>query len=468
MILEEVIKPLQHNSKLSRLMLLMSSSFEALGKEVDSLEVERISSIIHQVMSAKYRKYHNLDHVFQMVEGTDAIGVLSAIFHDTVYCQVDKRIHPYIKPFLEDFTVDEKYQCALPDLEQDECLEYCGRVFGFKSGQVLGPFTGLNEFLSAVSAARILKPFLNTWELVQLIVCIEATIPFRKKDQYGKNALDYLHERLQELCTHLNLKVSKKEIKSALYRCVILSINDVSGFFSTDFGLFLSQTWHLILENNPIFRNTMYSIKQYRLAIQRNIAFLSGLNEDIIIHQFDGFPNIREFSIKQRQIKLNLTNAIHYLQIKLVAVTVLEVLADLSGGSAPYLLFIGEERELPQFTRAPIEKFLPSISRHEPDYSHKNIIVHEILKFGRSRPAGFDFKHSPVGAFLYENMSPKEISESITMTNSLHEGNFDRKDFLLYFPSEILTPIIDGVAEMSWSRKKALLDLRDLVENHTV
>jgi len=64
------------------------------------------------------------------------------------------------------------------DAHGDILLAIATSIFGFKSHQTLLPFAGLNEFLSAMLACRELEKSLTLKQLVRIVVCIEATIPF--------------------------------------------------------------------------------------------------------------------------------------------------------------------------------------------------------------------------------------------------------------------------------------------------
>lgn len=435
-------------------------AYKDLDRPIDLLNIERFAVAIHQVMSARYRQYHNLQHVFNMVQGVDALGVLAVVFHDTVYVQVDRRVHPYLSPYLKEFAFNDKFEVTLPNLHSDFSLEICGKLFGFSEGMILDPFNGLNEFLSAVSAIRILEETLEPAQLIQIAACIEATIPFRPKSESGETQLGLLENRLKHLLKEQKISLSKDQIELALKRCVEIANLDIGGFHSRDFGFFLAQTWHLLLENNPIFKNSLYTIKQYGLALSKVELFLSSLRPENVVQQYKGYPIDKEFLRMRDQVKMNLTSAVEYLRVKMVSIAILEILAELSGGDAPYLMLIGEEVDLPQFTKAPIEEHIYITIRNALLDQGKNLVVHEILKFGRAFPSGFDFKHSPIASFIYEHMPMNKINDAITMTKGIYEKTIDRRDFLRFFPDTILNPIIEGVGMVAWSRKPQLLALQ--------
>ena len=82
-----------------------------------------------------------------------------------------------------------------------------------------------------------------------------------------------------------------------------------------------------------------------------------------------------------------------------------------------------------------------------------NEVVYYVLKHGRKAESSFDFNHSPVAAYLYENLSSDEVTEAIVKAQEFHEGKLDGDDFLKFFNPVVLEPIFKGVSEISWSRK---------------
>ena len=438
----------QYDSSLTRLMLALNQAFEKYSHHVDPLVIERFAGTIHQVMSARFRRFHTLEHIFDATKGLETLPLLAGFFHDVVYYQVDRRIHTLLVPYLGDFSLDEKTNlCVLPDLESERWLTIAGKVFGFKTGQTLNPFNGLNEFLSAVAAARILGNTLTEWEVIQMIACIEATIPFRG------NSFEPLKNRLIEIIAG---KVNEAEITKAVQAAVSLANQDICGFYNEDFGDFISGTWSLILENNPIFKNPLYTVKEYRQALQKVRGFLSSLKPEVVVQEWGGFPSTGDFQKMKDQVRTNLANALLYLDVNFVVMSLLEGIAEASGGDAPYALFVGEGNK--ESSKAPIERFL-LINQPAPVKTDFNKVVYQTLKTGRKDASSFDFKHSPVAAFIYENLSTEEMTKAIVLAREFHEKKIDLNSLLTHFRPEVLNPIIRGVGEVSWSRKEKLQQL---------
>ena len=441
---------LQNDSNLKRLMLLINQAYLDCSHPVDLLSIERLAELLYQVMNARYRIFHNIEHVFNTTQGREGVAIFAALFHDVIYHQVDKRIHPLLAGQLSEFTINEKTsECILPDLQSEKYLSFAAKIFGFKSGQSLNAFSGLNEFLSAVVAARLLKDTLSEWQIIHLIACIESTIPFRPQLSQGSNSYHILRKNIDDLNIELKLNLSEEILDNSIKACVALSNQDICGFYSEDFGEFISGTWNLILENNPIFKNPLYTVGEYGKALQKLHAFFSTLKTENVVHQWSHFPNDASYLKMKNQVASNLKNAIEYLELKLIEIVILEALAINSGGDAPYFLLIGESSS--SSTKAPIERFFPE--KNEVANPSMNAVVYNVLKKGRNEKSSFDFNHSPLAAYLYENLSPDELKSSINLAHDFHHGKIDSNHYIKSFRSELIKPIVKGVSEISWSRK---------------
>jgi hypothetical protein len=443
----------QFDSNLKRLMLLMNQSFEDCSLKVSPLATERLAEVVFQVMSARYRIFHNMEHIFSASEEMKGIGVFSALFHDIIYYQVDKRIHPLLLPYQNEFSINEKTnECILPELNSERWLSITSKIFGFKAGQTLNPFNGLNEFLSAVAAARMLSQYLSEWQTVQVITCIEATIPFRSQLEPDKNSFNLLRKKLSEVNQEYQLKASDADLDEAIKLSIALANRDISSFYSEDFGEFISGTWNLILENNPIFKNPLYTVSEYGNALQKVRGFFSTLKFENVVHEWGGFPSAQSLTEMKNQVSTNLNNAVLYLDLKLVEISILEVIANSTGGDAPYFLMIGESTEGSQ--QAPIERFFKDANIRANEKINETVFY--VLKQGRKAASSFDFSHSPVAAYLYEHLNDVEVKQAIQRAQEFHANKIDGKNFLNSFRSEVIDPIIRGVKEISWSRNASL------------
>jgi hypothetical protein len=190
---------------------------DRLQVEVSDSQLQQIAELIVQPMTGPWRYFHTPDHIFEVGGSTDPIEVLAALFHDLVYVQVDQSVNfnlaYYISPLIKEVKPIKgggKEHLKIRDrseLPPDSIFLLVISVFGFTPGQQLSPFAGQNEFLSAIVAAKALEPFLEAKILVQVIACIEATIPFQMPSEDGLTASDRLYKRLQETNDRFNLEL---------------------------------------------------------------------------------------------------------------------------------------------------------------------------------------------------------------------------------------------------------------------
>src|SRR6476469_5263954 len=136
------------------------SSIEQLGGRVDIPKLEQIAELIIQTMRGPWRYFHTQEHIFEVGGSVDAIEVLAALFHDLVYVQVDQGVSLNISCYISPFVKEVGGQLVIRELSQlpkDRMFETVAAVFGFVPAQPLSPFSGQNEFLSAIVAAKALE-----------------------------------------------------------------------------------------------------------------------------------------------------------------------------------------------------------------------------------------------------------------------------------------------------------------------
>merc|ERR1712151_90151 len=145
-------------TKMQRLVFEMKTSIQSLERHnVSNADLEDWACIIYECMSASSRTFHSVQHVFDISEAADPISKLAALFHDVIYYSIDggvvnDRVEELIGNVFVAVTKDGKDQVHITEEELDTNTYMVMDIFGFKPGQVLDPFKGLNEFLSAVVA----------------------------------------------------------------------------------------------------------------------------------------------------------------------------------------------------------------------------------------------------------------------------------------------------------------------------
>ena len=167
---------------------LVSKVFSDLGLEGSPLFYEELSVFINHVYGTRNRTFHDVYHALEVGEGCAPIGKLAALFHDVVYIQVDRSRSPALRDCFNVFDPKEGLELKIPEedvLTGDPWRVAITTLFGVKPGDTLKPFSGINEFLSAWVAIQKCRTHISNGDLLKLILCIEATVPFRTKTKEG-------------------------------------------------------------------------------------------------------------------------------------------------------------------------------------------------------------------------------------------------------------------------------------------
>ncbi len=145
----------------------------------------------------------------------------------------------------------------------DDLVVMVNEVFGFPVGHRPGPYAGLNEYLSALLSMSRLRSLCTKEQVLQVVMCIEGTIPFRKQDPAtGLPWTQRLYNRAHDTVQKHDLKMDDHELVTAVQRAVVLANNDVGGFCALDTRFFLKNTWNLLPESNPNLRRPgLYTLK---------------------------------------------------------------------------------------------------------------------------------------------------------------------------------------------------------------
>ena len=347
---------------------LLRAALEDLGGRVALREMERIAIMINEAMTAGARSFHTPEHVFDLVDPGNPHTTLAALFHDLVYYQVDLGFIPQIAEAVQPSIESRDGQLWLrPEGKaEDRPLAICMAIFGLRPGEQLSPFGGMNEFLSALVMHRKLCGVLRERDLVPATACIEATIPFRRPDGNGRTPAELLEARLTEASDRLRLGLSHGTVEQTVQWAVTFANRDVANFSEAEVTRFLDNTWKLLPESNPSLRTQgVYSIRSYRLALQKMNGFLRSLDPATIFAQYHGAPPAEEYRVMVARGERNVRTAREYLGIKLLTAAVLEALAEISGGDMPISLFMGDIGAKEKGDR--LEDYLPD---YQPPAGH--------------------------------------------------------------------------------------------------
>lgn len=440
---------------LHRLIEALMDASRGMGLSCDCRDMERIAVVIHRTMSYQSRQFHTMEHIFGFLDGADAETVLAAAFHDLVYYQIDDGLPPDLAGLLSGYLRVDGHTTSLSEGRGKEDIAYrlCLGVFGFVEGQALDPYKGLNEFLSALCMARLVGRHAPREVVVAVAACIEASIPFRRKDPSGSPA-DRLASRLQGLVAEGLVDLDAAALDRIVRRSVDFGNVDVKDFSLADAGLFLNNTWKLLPESNAgLRRRGSFSITEYRLALQKTRDFFLSLDPASVYHSYKDHPDEARMLELAEATRRNLALADTYLRAKLLATALLEAAATVSGGDAPVALFMGDIPSGGTDAETLLDWLPPSAT---PPWLDANNEVYRLLRDGRLEESSFDLRNSPLALYLYDRLEPHEWAALSRESEAFFGGNVEAGAFLALFPPDLRGDLIRGCVAMVPTRKKEL------------
>lgn len=392
------------------------------------------------------RLFHNSDHVLQLCEGTDGLGALAALFHDSVYIQIDDGLHPQVEDRLAPFLIRKNntlYVRSLADLQQYRGGALVAALFGFQH-QVPQLACQHNEFLSALLAIQCLQSELSWGALAQIAIAIEATIPFRPILQ-DSSPTEKLFERLMQSNCRFGLGLSPSTLTTAIHRAVALANRDVADFALQDPAVFLARTWRLLPEFNPALRSPQsYSVQDYREAILRMERFFLTLNPNTVFQQFRHFPEAESYRGWQHQAQHNLAVGHLYLKAKIVAIALLEALGAYRGAlsASPMADWLRSRRGEPPWE----ESFEYNLAQSptpatRPMTSAAQCHALQVARAGRAGDCSFDMRRSPLAAFLISTLGFERLDLLRSQADLFFEQRLGPDQFLGLFDSTIIEPL---------------------------
>ncbi|MBF2065020.1 MAG: hypothetical protein IGS39_11455 [Calothrix sp. C42_A2020_038] len=442
---------------------------ESLKLDISQPQLEQIADLIVQPMTGPWRFFHTPQHIFEVGGSKDPIEVIAALFHDLVYVQVDWSINfnvgYYISPFAKEINGRLTIR-SQSDLPVDTTFAIVANVFGFIPGQVLNPYAGQNEFLSALVAAKVLEPFVKAPLLMQIVACIEATIPFRSPCEKGLTVSEQLLQRLQSTNEKFNLLITDAELCETVKRGVRVANRDVCSFAHPSAARFLANTWNLLPEtNHNLSTSGAYTVADYRLAIQKMENFMASLKPEVVFRSFQGEPNCHTYKILEYYLRRNIEIAQLYLKSKLVTIALIEAISFAIGLDIPLVIMMGEV-PLRGFTFMRLEHFLPEvINPYEPQTLTEKE-VWNILKFGRAKSNYSDLQHSPIATFIVKSIGFDAVQKQCELAKQFFLGNISSEEFICSFDNCVPEKIIDALQALFESRKIAVSHCYKFTSNH--
>jgi hypothetical protein len=422
----------------------------ALGGDATSPRLVDMAELIIQSMTGPWRSFHTPEHIFEVGAGGSPVEVVAALFHDLVYAQVDSGIHVNLARYLAPY-VRENEKGIVIDPTDDasaEDLELVMTLFGFETGQVLSPFAGLNEFLSALLAVRILEGVLPKPVCAQIAACIEATVPFRNPPADGKSCSQQLLERLTLANTHHALGLDEASCRETVLMGVRVANRDIGNFASEHPREFLNNTWNLIPEtNHDLVSTNTYTVKGYRISLQKMEGFLGFLQPPAVFRQFAQEPSDHEHQRRLVLTSHNLEVARLYLRLKLLSIALLESLSLSLGEEVALSSIMGK---LPGKVDFPIqfENYLPRIASPYPAQNEHELIVMDLLETGRSAESVHDARHSPVASYLVKSMGFQASLQLLELARDFFAGKVSGEALLSHAPPDVVQGLRGAMAQV--------------------
>ena len=446
---------------LSRMVTMHRHNRQALGlPDCPHKDLEDCAFLIYDSMEAATRTFHNIDHLVDLVKGADPIQISAIAFHDIVYYQIDGGLNDMQREYLHDIITEKDGIIAITEEKRESTIEMVMDIFGYKYGQVLDPFKGMNEFLSACIGARVYvaldkkggcDPNISNSLNAKRTACIEATIPFRGPDEKGRSPPEALFDRLKVVNQTYDLGWDEEELVSEVQRSADLGNRDLENFSWTDRSAFLSNTWKLLPESNVALRQNVHYISELAFAMKKMAGFFAFLNPETIYYSFRDPEAEAIVQEKTAEAKKNIDTSLTYMRCKYLALSVLSAVAELSGGDAPISFFMGDRPTTHVRSKSMnLEEFLDM--EHEPAKGLKfDKDVLKLLCEGRKLETKFDEKRSPLGANLYAHIGDDGVKESIKY--AVHP--MDKTNALLLLqslPSKLVVTILAACSELAITR----------------
>lgn len=440
-------------------LLCLTWALEVLGVKTNQRKLIKLTETIIQCMTDPNRCFHSPPHIFNVARGGDPLEVLAALYHDVVYVQVDEGINVNVSGCIAPFVKEVRGRLQVRDEEEipiDQDFDLVARIFDVQPGQHLA--LEQNEFLSALVAVKQLSGLLTWSQQAALAACIEATIPFRPPSPLGLKPSEQLYQRLQDLNPVYQFNWDETEIVAMVQRAVRVANRDVENFAEERAADFLNNTWKLLPETNPFLRSSStYTVSQYRHALEKMTSFMNFLEPILVFRQFQGEPSTHHYEKMLQRAGKNITVARLYLNVKLVAIAILEGLSLRLGNDVPLTSLVG--RGTPN--EVDLSEWQVRLPEIEPRYHPQTAIeteTLELLSVGRTQVSEFDIRNSPLATFLVVGLGFEEVVKLVDVAKSFFQGKITADQFLDRCDEKILKDVTTAILKEFESRTSALLE----------
>lgn len=439
-------------SRISRLVDFIYKAAWDLGIKPDPKWVEEIALSVYTAMDHPARIFHRLDHAFGIADGKRGIGIFAALYHDIVYLQVDGSIPERLEHIVNAYIyLDADSFTLKPEEDLPAWIMMTAKIFGVIPKETLIKGQGTNEFFSALCAAEQLHEVLSDVDLIRVVSCIEATIPFRYIMADGKSCFDHLESNIGKALEDIKAPGCEKTL-SIVHEATEFANSDVEGFSMVDSCAFLVETWKLYTEMNPTLKQAnSYFFQSYRESLVNGLNFFLTLEPDKVFRAHKNYPDTMTNIKRTEQAIKNIEIAIKYIEAKLLAIGIMEAIADITGGDAPISFFLGEmgggeevEHIEDYFSTPPY-----SISSQKAESNE----VYRLLAWGR-RESDFELKASPLSTYIYDCLGEAEILNLRGAVKSYFDLKMGSMDFLKLNDYDMLVSILKACSKVCRTRRE--------------
>jgi hypothetical protein len=205
------------HAHLQAILAVFSDALSRLGRPARADKLERWALLVRRAMAGSARLFHTSDHVLTLARDAGPIESLAVLFHDLVYLQVDQGLPADLAAHVTPYAAIEPSGLTLSQVSSTAppWVSTVHGVFGVRPLDRVSAFAGANELSSALVAAGELSEVLTEPQLVMVLACIEATIPFRGEDATGRDPMERLYERLVSLSLSLEVPLLARPTSSS-------------------------------------------------------------------------------------------------------------------------------------------------------------------------------------------------------------------------------------------------------------
>jgi hypothetical protein len=102
-------------------------------------------------------------------------------------------------------------------------------------------------------------------------------------------------------------------------------------------------TWSLLPESNVALRHSFfYSVSEFQFAVYKMHGFFNLIQASMVFIRFQGVPTDKELDLRVDRATHNIEIGKLYISAKLLSISVLAAIAELTGGDVPISLFMGD------------------------------------------------------------------------------------------------------------------------------